>query len=229
MLSFVNSDRAQIRDAARHATLAYGDAALAKLREAYANLTDNPPPQAWSAADVARELFAQNDRFRLQEVYAMMDAGLAAEAAGKHDEAVAAFERVLARQPMFERRVEMVPAFVSLAQSMEDTDRAAAAAYYRTAARLAPDGPRAAQAASALDYMEAEDLLARGITDESLFQRAATADPGNVKAHTELARIQAERARRELATRRYEEWGGAIATLALGIALFVGRRTRHRG
>jgi tetratricopeptide (TPR) repeat protein len=228
VLSFINSDRAQIRDAARRATLAYGDAALAKLREAFANLTDNPPPQAWSAADVARELFAKNDRFRLQEVYAMMDAGLLAEAAGKHEEAVAAFERVLARQPLFERRAEMAPAFVSLAQAKEDTDRAAAAAYYRTAARLAPDGPRAGQVASALDYLEGEDLLARGITDESLFQRAASADPGNVKAHAELARIEAERSRRALTTRRYEEWGGAIATLALGLAVFVGRRKRPR-
>jgi tetratricopeptide (TPR) repeat protein len=228
VLSFVNSDRAQIRDAARRATLGYGDTALAKLREAFANLTDNPPPQAWSAADVARELFARNDRFRLQEVYAMMDAGLLAEAAGKHEEAVAAFERVLARQPLFERRAEMAPAFVSLAQSKEDTDRAAAAAYYRTAARLAPDGPRAGQVASALDYLEGEDLLARGITDEILFQRAASADPGNVKAHSELARIEAERSRRELTTRRYEEWGGALVTLALGLALFIGRRARPR-
>jgi tetratricopeptide (TPR) repeat protein len=228
VLSFVNSDRAPIREAARHATLAYGDTALAKLRESFANLTGNPPPPAWSAAEVAHELFAQNDRFRLQEVYAMMDVGLAAEASGRHEEAVTAFERVLARQPLFERRAEMVPAFVALAQSKEDADRPAAAAYYRTAARLAPDGPRAGQVASALDYLEGEDLLARGITDESLFQRAAGADPGNVRAHAELARIEAERAGRELTTRRYEEGAGALAVLALGVVLLAGRRARPR-
>jgi tetratricopeptide (TPR) repeat protein len=226
VLSFVNSDRAQIRDAARQATSSYGDAALVKLREAYTNLMGGPPPPAWTAPQVAHELFAQNDRFRLQEVYAQMDAGLAAEAAGKHADAVGAFEKVLARQPTFERRVEMVPAFVALAEDETDTNRAAAAAHYRTAARLSPDGPRAGQVASALDYLEAEDLLARGITDEGLFRRAANEDPGNVKAHTELARIDAERTRRELTILRYEEWGGAGATLVAAAVFFAGRRRR---
>jgi len=227
VLSFVNADRAQVREAARHATLTYGDTALAKLREAFANLMGTPPPQAWSAAEVAHELFVQNDRLRLQEVYALMDVGLLAETAGKHEEAVAAFERVLARQPMFERRAEMAPAFVALARSEEDAHRDAAAVHYRNALRLAPDGPRAGQVASALDYLEGEDLLARGITDESLFRRAANADPGNVKAHAELARIEAERTGRQLTIRRYEEWGGAIAALAVGIVLLLGRRVRR--
>jgi cytochrome c-type biogenesis protein CcmH/NrfG len=122
----------------------------------------------------------------------------------------------------------MVPAFVALAQSKEDSDRAAAAAYYRTASRLAPDGPRAGQVASALDTIEAEDLMARGIVDLDLLKRAADADPGNVRAHAELGRIEAERTRREQTTRRYEELGGVIATLALGIAFFVGRRALPR-
>jgi len=227
VLSFINSDRAQVREAARHATLTYGDVALVKLREAFTNLMGTPPPQAWSAREVAHELFVQNDRLRLQEVYALMDAGLLAEAAGKHEEAVTAFERVLARQPAFERRGEMAPAFVALAQTEEDAHRDAAAVHYRTALRLAPEGPRAGQVASALDYLEGEDLLARGITDESLFRRAANADPGNVKAHAELARIDAERSGRQLTIRRYEEWGGALATLVAGLVLLFGRRVRR--
>ncbi len=228
VLSFVNSDRAPIREAARRATLAYDDVALVKLREAFVNLTGSPPPPVWTAAEVAGELFAKNDRLRLQDVYALWQAGLSAAAAGDYEEAVLAFEKVLARQPMLEQRAEMVPAFVALAQSKEDTDREAAAAYYRTALRLAPDGPRAGQVTSALDYLEAEDLLARGITDESLFRRASTADPGNARAHTELLRIEAERTRRELTTRRYEEGGGAVAILVTGLALLAGRRSRPR-
>jgi hypothetical protein len=228
VLSFVNSDRAQVRDAARKATLAYGDAALAKLREAYTNLAGAPAPQAWSAAEVAHELFAQDDRFRLQDVYALMDEGLADETAGKHEEAVLAFQKVLARQPLFERQAEMVPAFVLLARSKEDEDRPAAQAYYRAAQRLAPDGPRASQIASALDYLEAEDLLTRGIEDPRLFRRAADEDPGNAKAHAELARLEADEEHRAKTVQRYLEAFGALAALVAGLVLLVGRGSRAR-
>lgn len=224
VLSFVNSDRTEVRDAARRAVLAYGDAALPKLREAYTNLVGHPPPDAWTATDVARELFASDDRFRLQDLYALMEEGLADEAASRHDEAVAAFETVLARQPLFERRVEMVAAFVLAAQSKEDTDPAAAAAYYRTAERLSPEGPRAGQARSGLLYLEGEKLLVRGITDESLFQRAGKEDPGNLKAHAELARIELRKADRDLKVRRYAEGGLAAAALFAGLALLPRRK-----
>lgn len=226
VLSFVNADRAEVRDAARRAVLAYGDAALAKLREAYTNLVGHPPPDAWAAADLARELFASDDRSRLRDVYALMSAGLADEAGSQHEAAVAHFEKVLARQPLFERRAEMVTAFVLAAQSKEDTEPHAAAAYYRIAERLAPDGPRAGQAHSALLYLEGEDLLARGITDERLFQLAAIDDPGNVKAHAALARIESQRAERERKVRHYAEGGLVAAALFAGLALIPRKRSR---
>jgi len=226
VLSFVNSDRPQIREAARRATLAYGDLALPQLRDAFASLAGSPPPPAWSAAEVSRELFGEDDRFRLRDVYAMMDEGLADEARGNHEEAVMAFEKVLARQSSFDRRGEMVPAFVHYAQSKEDTDRRTAETYYRIAERLAPDGPRASQAASALDYLEGEDLLARGIEDIHLFHRAADEDPGNSKARDEVARLDAERERREQTIRRCAEGLGAVIVLIAGVVLWAGRRAR---
>jgi len=228
VLSFVNSDRREVREAARRATLAYGDAALAKLREAHANLTGTPPPPTWSAAEVARELFVLDDRSRLQDVYGLMDEGLADEAQGKHEEAVDAFQKVLARQPQFERQAEMVPAFVLLARSKEETDRPAAEAYYRAAARLAPEGPRASQIASALDFLEGEDLLARGIPDARLFRRAADEDPGNAKAHAELARLELDEGRHARTVRRYTEAAGALAAMVAGLVLLAGRRPRSK-
>jgi tetratricopeptide (TPR) repeat protein len=228
VLSFVNSARAQVRDAARRSVLGYGDTALPKLREAYTNLAGSPPPDAWSAADVARDLFAKDDRTRLEDVYALMDRGLAAEGEGKHEEAVESFQRVLARQPLFERRAEMVPAFVLLAQSKEDADRQAAEELLRVAARLSPDGPRAQQVASALDYLEGEDLLSRGIEDARLFRRAAQEDPGNVKAHDELARIAMAESRRSLTLERYTEACGGLAAVVCGVVLIAGRSRKKR-
>jgi hypothetical protein len=228
VLSFVNSDRDEVRDAARQAVLTYQNAALAKLREAYANLLGHPAPDAWLATDVARELFATDDRFRLQDVYALMNSGLAEEAASDHVAATSDFEKVLARKPLFERRAEMVPAFVLAAQSKEDADPAAAAAYYRTAQRLSPEGPRASQARSALLYLEGEDLLGRGIVDESLFRLATTYDPGNLKAHAELARIEARSNERKLRLRRYAEGGATAAVLFGALALVPPWRTTRK-
>jgi tetratricopeptide (TPR) repeat protein len=228
VLSFVNSDRPQIRDAARRAILAYGDLALPKLREAYASLSGGAPPETWSAMEVSRELFSQDDRLRLQDVYALMDEGLEDEARGQHDKAVEAFERVLARQPLFERRAEMVPAYVLYARSKEDDDRPSAEGYYRIARRLSPDGPRASQVTSALDFLEGEDLLDRGICDLDLFRRAADEDPGNAKAHHQLALLDADRERRERTLRDYAEGCGAAAIVAAGVVLGIGRRSRRR-
>ena len=226
VLSFVNSDHAQVRDAARRSILAYRETALTKLREVYANLTGHSPPELWTAAEVARELFASDDRFRLQEVHSLMDEGLLDERANDHEAAVATFEKILARQPLFDRRAEMVTAFVLAGQAREESNPAGAAAYYRTAIRLSSDGPRASQAHSALLYLEGEDLLARGITDENLFRLAASENPGHLKARAELARIEARRASHELKVRRYAEGGIAAAAILAAIALLPQGRLR---
>ena len=77
ILSFVNSDRAQVRSAAREALAAYGQDAIWKLRESYAALTGKPANEGWTARELAKELFDAYDKFRLQEVYALLDDGLA--------------------------------------------------------------------------------------------------------------------------------------------------------
>jgi hypothetical protein len=227
VLSFVGSDRTQVRNAARGAITAYGDAALGRLREAYANLLGKPAPSDWSAMQIAGELYAAYDKLRLQDVDGLTDQGLTELAAGKPELAVADFDKVLARQPTLERRVEMVPGYVTYALSIEATDRASALVYLRKALVLLPDGPRAGQIRSEIAYLEGEDLLARGIVDAELFKRAVLLDPGNEKARQEVARLDAAREGREERVHRWAIGGAAAAIAILGIALF-GSRTRRR-
>ncbi|MEO6576105.1 MAG: hypothetical protein ABIP89_19785, partial [Polyangiaceae bacterium] len=228
VLSFVNSDRVQIRDAARDALSAYGQDALAKLREAYGNLTGKIARDDWSAAQVAKELFSAYDKVRLQEVYTLLDEGLALEKAGKLDEAVVAFDRILARQPMLDRRSEAVPSYVQYALSLEDKDRPRALAYLRKAARLDPENARAGQIASEIAYLEGEELLAHGVTDAVLFQRAAALDPGNLKARAELDRIDAAAASRDLRVRHWEWAGASVAAVIALLILFVRRPDKRK-
>src|ERR1700722_12352947 len=129
VLSFVSSDRAQVRAAARAATLAYGQDALWKLREAYAALMGEQAPEGIAAVDLAKKLFDAYDRFRLQEVYALLTKGLAEQQDDKLALAIVDLYEVLACPPMLDRRAEAVPTYVAYGESLEDSDRPAALAY----------------------------------------------------------------------------------------------------
>ncbi|MDB4941370.1 MAG: hypothetical protein JWP97_904, partial [Labilithrix sp.] len=228
ILSFVSSDRAPVRAAAREAMNALGQDAVWKLREAYANLTGKAAPDAWTASDVARELFAAFDRVRLQEVYGLLEQGLAEEKAGRIEQAVAAFDKVLARQPLLDRRAEMVPAYVARAESLEETDAAAALALFRKAERLAEGGPRAPHVGAEIAYLEGRELLARGIVDRGLFERALALDPTHERARAELAKLDDVAADHESRTKQVAAAAGVLLLSLIGLVLFAGRGRRQR-
>jgi tetratricopeptide (TPR) repeat protein len=228
ILSFVSSDRVQVRSAARESLTSFGQDAVWKLREAYANLTGKSAPDGWSAAEVAKELFAAYDRVRLQEVYGLLEDGLAKQKDGKLDEAIASFDKVLARQPMLDRRAETVPAYAEKAEKLEQTDQVAALALLRKAERLAPDGPRVAQVKAEIAYLDGEDLVARGIPDSEPFKRALALDPTHVKARAELERLSATTADRASRTRNVAAAAGCLLLGVIALLLFGGRRKRHR-
>jgi hypothetical protein len=224
ILSFVNSDRAQVRAAAREALAAYGQDAIWKLRESYAALTGKPANDAWTAKELAKELFEAYDKFRLQEVYALLDDGLAKQKAGQLEDAASAFDKVLARQPMLDRRADMVPGYLALAQSLEERDRPRALAYLRKALRLDETGPHAAEVESEVLYLEGEDLVARGIADGDIFRRAVTLDPGNARAQAELTRLETQADEKQSRTQRWAAAGAVFALAIAGIVLFGGKR-----
>lgn len=244
ILSFVNSDRVHVRNAARDAVGRFGQDAIWKLREAYANVTGKSAPEGWTAVDVARELFAAYDRFRLQEVYGLLDEGLAKEKAGKLDEAVAAFDKVLARQPMIDRRGEMVPAYVAYAQKIEDDDPVKSLSVFRKAARLngafgavappsagaqvAPNAPRTTQIEAEIAYLEGKELLSRGIADTEPFKRALALDPSHTKARAELERLETDVEERQERLRYYAAAGAVVLVALVGIVLFGGKRRPRR-
>lgn len=228
VLSFVNSDRVQVRTAARDALSSFGQDAVWKLREAYANLTGKSAPDGWPASEVAKELFAAYDRFRLQEVYGLLEDGLKKDKEGKPEEAIAAFDKVLARQPMLDRRGEMVPAYLAQAQKIEESDSAASLAFLRKAARLAPEGPRITQINAEIAYLEGKDLLARGINDAEPFKRALTLDPTHAKARAELDRLEEVSVDRQSRTKQVGAAGGVLLLAVIGILLFGGARRGRR-
>src|SRR5438045_5804021 len=106
-----------------------------------------------------------------------MPDGLAAQRNGNLEAMASAFDRALARAPMFERRPEMVAGYVDFARSIEQVDRRRAIATLRRALYIDPSGPRAKEAESELAYLEALELAGRGVVDETAYRRAVELDP----------------------------------------------------
>lgn len=228
ILSFVNSDRIQVRGAAREAVAAFGQDAIWKLREAYSNVTGKAAPDGWQAPKLAKELFAAYDRLRLQEVYGLLEEGLAKEKAGALEEATAAFDKVLARQPMLERRGEMVSAYVKYADALEEAEPRRALSIYRKAARLWSESAWMPHIKAQIAYLEGKELLARGIADVEPFNRALALDPSHTKARAELMRLEANVEARQQRIRAFAAAGTVVVVVLTGILLFGGRRAPRR-
>jgi hypothetical protein len=226
VFSFVTSDRPRVQKAAQRAVEMYGDQALPRLRDAYANLKGKPAPAEWPAARLAAELWSALEADRLADVYALVDEGLKEDAAGKLDLAVASFDKALAKQPGLERRKEMVPVYVHYAQTLEDSDRDKAAAMYRKAKGLDPGGNHDAQIDGALAYLEGMDLVDRGVPDREPFERALRLDPTNEKARAELAKLDQTASEHEHRATNYQ-WAAIAAGICLVLAILFVRRPRR--
>ena len=226
ILSFANSERRPIREAARQAVMLLAEAGALPLRESYENMTNQRPPEAWNWEIIARELFADFDRARLVDAYALMDEGLAAFRRQDVDGAASAFDRALARDPAFEKRAEMAPGYLAFARKLKEKDRPRASANFRKAMRVDPSGPVAHEAEAELLVLEAKDRADHGVVDEDSLRRAMRLDPGNAEARAELQRIEAESRARSGRFAWYI--GGALTALFVlwGIALRAyGRRS----
>lgn len=226
VLSFLSADRDTVRTAARAAAVAYGKDAAPRLRDIYTNLKGRPPPVEWDVTRLSTELFAALDADRLAELYALVDEGLKEQRDGKLDLAAASFDKALARQPNLARRREMVPAYVALAKSLEDTERDKAVATYRRAQSLDPGGVHDAQIQGALAYLEGEELRTKGIVDREPFERALAVDPANEKARAALESMDGDRHSREERSQHWLWAGLAGAGVLVLLILFVGRGRR---
>ena len=122
-----------------------------------------------------------------------MGEGRAAQRAGRHADAVKAFDQVLARAPLFEERHAMAPAYVAHAEELlAKGDREQAAMLLRKARRLTPKDADTSRIEAQLTVLEAEQLIEEGIPDRFLLQRALELDPDNARAKELMASLATE-------------------------------------
>ncbi len=227
-VSFVNSDRAQVREAARWAVSQYGQMGINALREAYENFAGQDANPQWNWERISRELYAANDRRRTEEVTHAMDDGLAAARGGRYADMMGRFEFVLARHPLFERRAEMVAPMVRHARTLESSDAGRAESVYRLALRVDPTGPQSRAIESMLQFLGAERALAQGVADPELYRVALRSDPNNARARAQLESVgQEEFLRSRRRGRTIAAFG--LLTLSLAGLWFMLQRLRgHR-
>jgi hypothetical protein len=225
LISFAASERAPIRLAARQAVTMLGEAGLWQLRDAYEKTVGERAPREWAWDRLARELFAQFDRQRLSEIYRLYNQGREAERRGDLGAARAAYDQVLAWDPMFEQGPLMAKAYITLAEQQADADPEAATLALRRAERLAPTGEAHDRALSLRYTLDARSLLGRGIVDDVLVQRARELDPNNARA----ARLEQELEREANGDRStFQRYAAAALILVLALIALIVMAIRQR-
>jgi hypothetical protein len=220
IISFANSERAQVRLAARQGVRLMGEVGNWQLRETYQNIVGKTPPRDWSWKRTAQELFYEFDRLRLAQVHQLYDAGIAAQKKADWEAMRKAFDKVLAHNPMFDRRDEMADGYLAYAEAHDREKPAQALLALRRAERIVSKLDKQRVVESLRLTLEGEQLLKRNVADQTLFRRAIELDPRNLRAREGLAMI--ERGEREPAPEYSRYYGAAaIGISALAAILLI--------
>ena len=219
VVSFANSERAQVREASRQAIAMLGEVGAWQLRDTYETVVGKKPPRDWNWERTARELFAEFDRLRSAEVSKLFDAGVAAHEKGDLEGMRKAFDQVLTRNPDYGKRDELAAAYLEYAQKNLDKNPQNAVDALRRAERLGKGSEVEKTATSLRLTLEATALATTGIADRTLLTRALEVNPSNAQAQRELARFDRGEVKSDDSYRYLG--AGAIGVVALAGILFV--------
>lgn len=224
VLSFTNNDRLQVRTAARAAIGALGEPATWHIKDTYKNLTGNKPPGGWDHKRTAREIFRIHDRARLAVVFELYDTGKKALSEKNYEKATEAFDGVLARVPLFDKRMEMASAYIGHAEAQREAGKLDDALLsFRKALRLGPSEAEEKKIQARIALLEAKQLIEKGTPDRFLLQRAIELDPDDPEAQALLDSLHQEA--EERTEKRKKKVGGIVAAvLGLAVAILVLRR-----
>jgi tetratricopeptide (TPR) repeat protein len=192
VLSFVNSERSQVRQAARSAVVLFGDVANWQLRDFYENMLGERPPREWPWDRTARELFSGLDEMRLEEVYRHYDAGLEALNRKDYEKMLAEFDEVLLLDPDFTPHDRLVKGYLDYAEAnLYQGDHEVDVALVRVT-RLGDTQEERDHAQSLLLTRQAKHYSEQQFADRSLLERALELDPNNEQARDLLSELSRE-------------------------------------
>jgi hypothetical protein len=220
IVSFANSERGQLRLAARQAIAMLGPVGLWQLRDAYEDVVGRRPRRDWTWEHTARELFGEFDRLRLARVYGTFVEGLEHLKKGELEAMGKCFDTVLAKDPLFEKRAQMAEGYLKLAQrAAGDNPEAARQAAIRVE-RLASEPKLKNQARSLVITLRAAASANRGLLETDRLEHAIELDPDNRRARELLAGATPDSVRTQSATLRWIS-SAVIGGFGLLAVLFI--------
>lgn len=223
--SFANSERALVREAARQAIVLFGEVALWQLRDSYETTVGKKPPRDWGWERAARELFAEFDRMRSADVTHAFETGRVARARGDLAAMRRAYDEVLAKDPRFAEREELVSGYSAYADQVMETDPKLAQEALVRAERLAESAEARARFQSQLLTLRAAAEAQRGVADTTLLKRALELDPQNRRARTLLDGLQ--RGETDQSSERARQLAASSIGLGALAALWILLRRRN--
>jgi hypothetical protein len=229
IISFAQSERAQIRTAARQAVVLLGDVGTWQLRDAYENTVGKLPPREWTWQRTARELFTEYDRLRQAKEYELFDAGTVARKKNDLDAMREKFDQVLAFNPLFERRDEMASGYVDYARENLEEKPELALSALRRAERITENDKERRTIQSLRRTLEARALLDKGLADQGLLNQALALDPHNRAAEQTLSDASAGGTPTLTSRARYLAAGliAGVSLLGAGIIVLVALARRR--
>ncbi len=226
VVSFANSERAVVREAARQSIALMGEVSMWQLRDTYETIVGKKPARDWSWERTARELFAAFDRARSQAVGSDFEAGRVARAKGDLNAMRQAFDRVLADDPRFERRAELAAGYLEFAEYAKEKQPADAEVALLRAERFTSDETAKRRIQGKILALRAASSAARGVADLQLIDRALELDPGNVGARALSTELRVGKPDSS-AQRTRQLAAGTIGLTALVSVVLLLRRRRE--
>jgi hypothetical protein len=224
VVSFANSERAVVREAARQSIGLFGEVAMWQLKDTYESVVGKKPPRDWSWERTARELFAKFDRARSAAVMQAFEAGRAARAKGDLEGMRRSFDSVVAQNPRFERQSELAAGYIEYAKRAFDDHPAESEVALLRAERLSAEPSERAKIQSQLLTLRATESVKRGIADVVLVNRALELDQSNERARTLLAELR--RGKLDRGSERARQL--AAGTIGLGALVAIAVLLRKR-
>jgi hypothetical protein len=222
IVSYANSERYQVREAARQAVTLMGNVALWQLREAYEDVMGKRPRRDFGWERTARELFFEYDRLRIVVVSKLYETGIRAFQEGKLEEMGKAYDAVLTRLPQFDKGPEMANGYFALAEHLATSNPDEALTALVRVERLTNNETLRARAKSKRDTLAAMKRAKSGVFDASLLKSAIERDPTNQTAKHLLTALDKDLVESTTNRVRVATSGGIalIALISIGLILF---------
>lgn len=188
---FINSPNPIVRNSARDSLAKFGRNAKWALKKQYINITGKKPDPSWGHEQIAQKLYEMVDQQRLAPFNKKLEEGLKYAKEHKYEKMEKVFKEILAIDPMYDRRSEMVDGYLlAIKYYIRRGKLEKAHSMLTVVRRINEDPERNNKILSLIYYVEGLLNLTEGIADPYMMKKAISLDPSFKDAKAMLKKIE---------------------------------------